>query len=175
MPIYEFYCPHCHRLFTFLSRTVDTRKTPLCPRCRRPELRRRVSSFAISKGRKEVESAPEMPELPPGFDEARLEKVMSRLARDAESIDENDARQGARLMRQVFEAAGLPVGTGMDEALKRMEAGEDPEKVEAEMGDVFEQDPFAAAGGAEPPAPKGRLARLRRLLPPSVDPELHEM
>jgi hypothetical protein len=56
-----------------------------------------------------------------------------------------------------------------------MESGEDPEKVEAEMGDVFEEDPFAAGGGA-PPEPKERLARLRRrLLPPSVDPELYEM
>jgi hypothetical protein len=90
-------------------------------------------------------------------------------------LDENDPRQGARLMRQMFEAAGMPVGTGMDEALKRMESGEDPEKVEAEMGDVFEEDPFAAGSG-EPREPKERLARLRRrLLPPSVDPELYEM
>jgi putative FmdB family regulatory protein len=176
MPIYEFYCPHCHRVFNFLSRKVTTSRTPDCPRCRRPELARRASAFAISKGRKEEAATPsEAPDLPPGFDEARLERAMSALARDAESIDENDPRQGARLMRQVFEAAGLPVGTGMDEALKRMESGEDPEKVEAEMGDVFEEDPFAAAG-AEPAEPRGRLAGLRRrLLPPSIDPELYEM
>ena len=174
MPIYEFYCPHCHRVFNFLSRTVTTSRTPACPRCRQPELARRASAFAISKGRKEPAKA-EAPDLPPGFDEAKLERAMSALARDAESIDENDPRQGARLMRQVFEAAGLPVGTGMDEALKRMEAGEDPEKVEAEMGDVFEEDPFAAGGG-DPAKPKERLAGLRRrLLPPSVDPELYEM
>jgi putative FmdB family regulatory protein len=176
MPIYEFYCSHCHRVFNFLSRTVAPSKTPDCPRCHRPDLARRASAFAISKGRKEEPAAaPEAPDFPPGFDEAKLERAMSALAQDAESIDENDPRQGARLMRQVFEAAGLPVGTGMDEALKRMESGEDPEKVEAEMGDVFEEDPFAAAGG-EPREPKERLARLRRrLLPPSVDPELYEM
>jgi putative FmdB family regulatory protein len=175
MPIYEFYCPHCHRVFNFLSRAVTT-KTPDCPRCRRADLARRASAFAISKGRKEEPAAaPEAPDLPPGFDEARLERAMSALAQDAESIDENDPRQGARLMRQVFEAAGLPVGTGMDEALKRMESGEDPEKVEAEMGHVFEEDPFAGAGG-EAREPKERLAGLRRrLLPPSVDPELYEM
>ena len=77
-------------------------------------------------------------------------------------------------MRQVFAAAGLPVGTGMEEALKRMEAGEDPEKVEAEMGDVLGEDPFGVGGEAV--EPKARLAGLRRrLLPPSVDPELYEM
>jgi putative FmdB family regulatory protein len=177
MPIYEFYCAHCHRLFNFLSRTVATTKTPDCPRCHRADLTRRASSFAISKGRKEEPAAtPEAADLPPGFDESRLEQAMSSLARDAESMDENDPRQGARLMREVFRAAGLPVGAGMDEALKRMESGEDPEKVEAEMGDAFDEDPFAAGAGAVGPEPKERLARLRRrLLPPSVDPELYEM
>jgi putative FmdB family regulatory protein len=176
MPIYEFYCAHCHRVFNFLSRTVAADRTPGCPRCRREGLTRRASSFAISKARKEEPTAaPEGPDLPPGFDEAKLERALSVLAKDAEGMDENDPRQGARLMRQMFEAAGMPVGTGMDEALKRMESGEDPEKVEAEMGDVFEADPFAAGGG-EPREPKERLARLRRrLLPPSVDPELYEM
>ena len=33
MPIYEFYCPHCHRVFNFLSRAVNTDKTPDCPQC----------------------------------------------------------------------------------------------------------------------------------------------
>jgi putative FmdB family regulatory protein len=176
MPIYEFYCAHCHRVFNFLSRTVAPNRKPGCPRCRREDLVRRASSFAISKGRaEEPKATPEMPDLPPGFDESKLERAMSALAQDAESIDENDPRQGARLMRQVFEAAGLPMGTGMDEALKRMESGEDPEKIEAEMGDVFEEDPFGA-GGTEPREPKERLAGLRRrLLPPSVDPELYEM
>jgi putative FmdB family regulatory protein len=174
MPIYEFYCADCHRVFNFLSRTVATKKTPNCPRCHRADLTRRASAFAISKGRKEEPASAEGPALPPGFDEARLEQAMSALARDAESIDDDDPRAGARLMRQVFTAAGLPVGAGMEEALKRMEAGEDPEKVEAEMGDVLGEDPFGAGGeGAEP---KERLAGLRRrLLPPSVDPELYEM
>ena len=176
MPIYEFYCSHCHRVFNFLSRTITTSRTPPCPRCRRPELARRASAFAISKGRKEETAGPEGPDLPPGFDEAKLERAMSALTRDAESIDDDDPRQGARLMRQVFEAAGLPVGAGMDEALKRMESGEDPEKVEAEMGDVLGEDPFATGEGPDVGKPKERLGRLRRrLLPPSVDPELYEM
>ena len=37
----------------------------------------------------------------------------------------------------------------MAEALKRMEAGEDPEKIEEEMGDVLEQDPFGGLLGGE--------------------------
>ncbi len=70
MPIYEFYCAHCHRVFSFLSRVVNTDKTPACPRCRRTELTRRVSAFAISKGRREEPK----PEPGPDLDEGRLEQ-----------------------------------------------------------------------------------------------------
>jgi hypothetical protein len=78
-------------------------------------------------------------------------------------------------MRRMFEAAGVPVAGGMEDALRRMEAGEDPEKIEAEMGDVFETDPFSAVGEKDPAGAARGLAGLRHRLPPSVDPELYEM
>jgi hypothetical protein len=163
---------------SFLSRAVDTEKTPACPRCGKADLARRVSAFAISKGRKEEPK----PETPPGpdIDEARLEKAMAALAGDMDSIDENDPKQGAHLMRKLFSTTGMPIGGGMEEALKRMESGEDPEKIEEEMGDVFEQDPFGGLLGGEgaeksPDEGKKNLGRLRRMLPPAHDPELYEM
>ena len=168
MPIYEFYCAECHRLFSFLSRTVDTTKRPACPRCGRPDLARRVSSFAISKGRKEE---PAGSESMPDVDESRLEQALASLAGEAEGMNEDDPRQAARLMKKLFDATGMPVGAGMAEALKRMEAGEDPEKIEAEMGDAFEEDPFAGAAERK----KSLRALRRELLPPSVDPALYEM
>ncbi len=170
MPIYEFYCADCHRIFSFLSRKVDTEKRPACPRCGRRELARRVSAFAISKGRPE----PAPSEAPPDVDEARLAQAMESLAGEAEGLSEDDPRQGARLMRKLLDAAGMPVGGPMEEALRRMEAGESPDKIEEEMGDIL-ADPFSGAA-AEPGSRGLTLARLRRTaLPPSVDPELHEM
>jgi succinate dehydrogenase/fumarate reductase flavoprotein subunit len=64
----------------------------------------------------------------------------------------------------------------MEEALRRMESGEDPEKIEEEMGDVME-DPLGMEGVAPAgDSPRKALRGLRRrVLPPSVDPELHEM
>jgi putative FmdB family regulatory protein len=185
MPIYEFYCPHCHRVFSFLSRAVDTEKTPACPRCRRRELTRRVSPFAISRGRREEPQ----PEPGPEPDQGRLERALGALAGEMDSIDENDPRQGARLMRKLFSATGMPIAGGMEEALRRMEAGEDPEKIEEQMGDALSEDPLGGLlggegaeggeggeGGEAGPEPgKKGLGRLRRLLPPSHDPELHEM
>jgi putative FmdB family regulatory protein len=179
MPIYEFYCRHCHRVFNFLSRAVNTDKTPACPRCAKDEMTRRVSAFAISKGRKE-EPKPEGAKEP-DLDEARLERAMEALAGEMDGVDENDPKQGARLMRKLFSATGLPVNSGMDEALRRMEGGEDPEKIEDEMGDVFEEDPFGGLlggeGGEKEPEGAGRkgVGRLRRMLPPTHDPELYEL
>ena len=106
---------------------------------------------------------------------------MASLAGDLDSLDENDPKQGAQLMRRLFSATGMPVAGGMEEALRRMEAGEDPEKIEEEMGDVLEQDPFGGLLGGEPGArgcrtPRTRrLSRLRRMLPPTHDTELYEM
>jgi len=166
MPIYEFYCPDCHTIYNFLSRSVNTRKKPPCPSCGTNELSRRVTSFAISKGRKEsAEGADAMPEM----DEERLAKAMESLAGEAEGLDEDNPKGAAQMMRKLFDATGMPLGSGMQEALKRMEAGEDPEKIEEEMGDVLETDPF---GGD----PKKTLAGLkRRLRAPGVDTTLYEM
>jgi len=169
VPIYEFYCAWCHRVFSFLSRAIDTGKQPACPKCKQAGLQRRASAFAISKGRPDKPEA-EGGESFPDLDDGRLEELMGSLAKEAEGLDEDDPRQQARLMRKLFGATGMPLGAGMEEALKRLEAGEDPEAVEQEMGDVFEGDPTGVGRERGP-----TLRRLRRQLPPSVDPTLYEM
>jgi putative FmdB family regulatory protein len=135
MPVYEFYCADCHTVFKFLSRRVNTEKVPACPRCHRPELSRQVSLFAISKGRTEEDAAPM-----PGIDEHRLEQAMGKMAAEAEQMDGEDPRQAARMMRQIYEATGLKMGEGMEEAMRRMEAGEDMDQIEAELGDALENE-----------------------------------
>jgi putative FmdB family regulatory protein len=169
MPIYEFYCADCHTVFNFLSRSVDTDKRPDCPKCGRKRLERRPSRFAVSRG---LEERPEG-DLPQGMDDARLEQAMASLAGELDSVDENDPRGAARLMRRLYETAGLPVGGVLAEALKRMEAGEDPDAIDAEYGDALDaEDPFLGEPGGEQPT-ASKLAR--RLLPPRTDPELHEL
>ena len=161
MPVYEFYCRDCHTNFNFLSRRVNTEKTPGCPRCPRPRLERRVSLFAISKGRTE-----EPPEGMPDFDEAKMERAMMSLAGEMEGMNEEDPRQMARFMRRLSEMTGMNLGSGMEEAMRRLESGEDPEQIEEEMGDVFsEENPFAAAGGIK--------GLRRKYMPPAQDETLY--
>jgi putative FmdB family regulatory protein len=179
MPIYEFYCAHDHTVFNFLSKRVNTDATPACPRCGKP-LARKPSTFAMSKNRPDPGAGGEGGKPPGGpgegpdpfanMDESQMDSVMESLASEAENIDENDPRQAAGVMRRLFGATGMPVGGGLEEALRRMESGEDPEKIEEEMGDVLEADPFAPAEA--PGAPRARR-RIRRA--PNVDPELYEL
>ena len=100
----------------------------------------------------------------PDMDEAKMEQAMNVLASEAENIDENDPRQAANLMRKLTDMTGMDMGPGMEEALRRMENGEDPEQIEAEMGDLLEgEDPFTFKGKAG--------ARKKR--PPKVDEEMY--
>ena len=153
MPIYEFYCEDCNTIFNFFSRSVNTTKKPKCPSCRRKTLSRRMSAFAVTGRAKETGDGEDLP-----FDESRMEKAMQALAGEAESINEDDPRQAANLMRKLTDMTGLELGPGMTEALRRMEQGEDPDRIESEMGDLLEgEDPFQAAarkgvrGGRRPP------------------------
>jgi hypothetical protein len=68
---------------------------------------------------------------------------MQMLAGQAEKIDEDDPRQAANLMRKLTDMTGMKLGNGMEEALSRMEKGEDPEQIESDLGDLLEtEDPF---------------------------------
>jgi len=138
MPIYEFYCQECHTIFNFFSKTVNTAKRPNCPKCKTKKLSKQMSAFAFTGKAKEQNDMDDLP-----FDESKMEKAMNMLAGEAEKINEDDPRQAANLMRKLTDMTGMQLGSSMEEALSRMESGEDPEQVEAEMGDLLEgEEPF---------------------------------
>ncbi|MBN1277548.1 MAG: zinc ribbon domain-containing protein [Deltaproteobacteria bacterium] len=162
MPIYEFYCKKCHTIFNFFSSTVNTEKRPLCPGCKRVRLDRQMSLFSISR-KPEIDEDNSLE----GMDEARMESAMTFLAKESEYIDENDPRQAATLMRRLKEMTGMDLGPGIEEAIARMEAGEDPEKIEAEMGDFLDDEDSSGF--------RQRPARSRKYRPPQVDERIYDL
>ena len=162
MPIYEFYCPECHMIFNFFSPSPNIDKRPLCPRCEKTRLDRKMSVFAITRDRGENQDMPL-----PDIDEGKMENAMNLLAREAEHLDEDDPVQAAGLMRKLTDMTDLNLGPGMEEALTRMEAGEDPEAIEKEMGDVFDEEaPFEF---------KRKSTGSHKYHPPEVDKKLYDL
>lgn len=164
MPIYEFYCKPCHTIFKFFSLTVNTAKIPPCPKCGNPDLQKRVSLFSTLSGRKEEGSGEEGL---PTMDEGKMEKALAMLAHEAGKINEDDPKQAAQLMRKLTEATGIRMGSGMEEALHRLEKGEDPDQIEQEMGDLLEsEEPFVLEK-------KGKTSRKKPK--PRVDETLYDL
>ncbi|PIU48943.1 MAG: hypothetical protein COS92_09255 [Desulfobacterales bacterium CG07_land_8_20_14_0_80_52_14] len=155
MPIYEFFCKQCNTIFNFYSKTVNISKKPNCPKCKDQKLTRQISRFAFTGKAKEPGDMDNLP-----FDESKMEQAMNMLAGQADKIDENDPKQAANLMRKLTNMTGMQLSPKMQEALTRMEKGEDPEQVEAEMGDLLgEEDPFLM------PEKKGKAGAMRRMVP----------
>ncbi|MFZ2631693.1 MAG: zinc ribbon domain-containing protein [Desulfosalsimonadaceae bacterium] len=141
MPVYEFYCRDCHTVFGFFSGTINTTTVPACPKCGNPKLTRQISRFAVTGSARE-NTGDDFP-----VDEGKMERAMMMLAKEAETIPEDDPREAAKLMRRLTDMTGVGLGRGMEEALQRMENGEDPETVEAEMGDtMMDEEPFILPG-----------------------------
>ena len=141
MPIYEYACPKCRVIFNFLSKRTNPDRLPVCPKCGNKKMAKQMSRFAMSRGLKEppAKSESESGEPPmPDFDDPRMERAMMEMERDMEHLDENNPKHMAHMMRKMKDL--MPPGTmpkELDVAIKRLEAGEDPEKIEADMGDVL--------------------------------------
>ncbi|MDP7353656.1 MAG: zinc ribbon domain-containing protein [Desulfobacterales bacterium] len=155
MPIYEFYCQSCHTIFNFFSKTVNTAKKPNCPKCKTKKLSKQMSAFAVTGKAKEQTDMDDLP-----FDESKMEQAMNMMAGEADKINEDDPRQAANLMRKLTDMTGMQLGSSMEEALSRMEGGEDPEQVEAEMGDLLKgEEPFIL------PDKKGKTLKAKPAAP----------
>lgn len=140
MPIYEFYCPDCHTVFNFFSARIDTAAQPKCPRCERLDLERKPSRFATLKHTTDGEGEDDPLS---GLDETKIEGAMESLMQEMGHLEnDEDPRSMGRMMRRFSELSGLEMGDRMEELVGRMEAGEDPEGLEQEMGDDFDGEGF---------------------------------
>jgi len=139
MPIYEFACPKCRKIYSFLSKRIDPDRLPICPKCGNKKLEKQLSRFAMTRSLSEPAVSAEGDEGPtPDLDDPRIARAMAEMERDMEHMDENNPKHMAHMMRKMKDI--MPAGTvpkELDIAIKRLESGEDPEKIEADMGDIL--------------------------------------
>ncbi len=141
MPIFEYLCPACNRIYSFLSLAPAPApaRQPVCPKCGATNLTRVPSAFAVAG------KAKEKPDKAKGGqpDEAALSRMESEVMRMADGLDEKDAenpRVMAQMMRRIAEASGEPMTPTMTEMFRRLEAGEDPDALEEELGPQLEAE-----------------------------------
>ena len=86
--------------------------------------------------------------------------------------DNPDPKQMAHLMHKMSSLTGEKLPGEMEEMVRRLESGEDPEKLEEAFGDTL--DDFGE--GEEGEANSERIKKLhRRLMGPKKDPKLYDM
>ena len=198
MPIYEYFCPDNNTVYRFFARRMGLGHTvPRCPANPAFQMQKQVSAFAItgatSKAKREPGSGGGDDDND-GMDDPRMEHAMMEMEREMSSLDEEnpDPRQMGRLMRRMSELTGEGGGDErMEEMIRRLESGEDPDKMEEEFGDVMGEDDGEGgglpgeedgSGGGSPGFENGgakMLSLLRRrghsMQRRRADPELYEM
>ena len=122
MPTYEYACSGCRKRVSlfFLSIRRAEEEKPRCPACGGTDLARLVSRFSMVRSSGSLLS-------PSGPDLSSLS-----------DLESGNPRALARFMRQMSDEAGEPMEPEMEGVIDRLESGEDPEKIEADMGSPAE-------------------------------------
>ena len=172
MPIYEFFCQDNRRIYSFFARSPRfSDKVPRCPDNPKWRMEKVFSGFAITGKAREAKAGTAGGDP----DDARMEAAMGEMEREfghiAES-DKPDPRALAKMMRRMGEIAGQKMPAQMDEVIARLEKGEDPDRLEADYGDVFDAMDAAEDTGA---GDLGTCAKARGSKRITRDPKLHEM
>jgi hypothetical protein len=190
MPIYEFYCPDNHTIYQFYAKTLAQGQiTPNCPDNPKFRMKKVVSAFAITSGGAKDEAAEKKPETPgAGADpaeDAKMEAAMGAMEKEFSSIDENDPKAMARMMRRMSELTGEKIDGEMEEVVRKLEEGADPDSLEEQLGgeepgagmddpygDGMGMGPGAAGPAPDPKEPRHRF-KVRRTAP-RRDPALYD-
>jgi len=123
MPIYEYRCQNCHRRFSKFWRAFSDAEGAevQCEYCGSDDVQRLISRVRMVRS-----------------EESRLEDMADPSQWD---IDENDPKSMGRFMRKMKNELGDEagdIGPEFDEVIDRLESGQDPEKIEAEMPDLMD-------------------------------------
>jgi hypothetical protein len=71
------------------------------------------------------------------MDDPRMEAAFAEMEREMDGVDENDPRAMGRMMRRMSELTGEKLDEQMEEVVRKLEEGTDPEELEDKMGDAF--------------------------------------
>jgi hypothetical protein len=184
MPIYEYYCPDNHTIYQFYAKTLaQGQTTPMCPDNPGYRMQKLVSAFAISRrGSKDESGEPKPTDDSAAGDDPRMDAAMQAMEKEFADVDENDPRAMARMMRRASDLTGEKIDGQLEEVVRKLEEGADPESLEDQLG----PDPANIDTGedqlgleepdyperADPKEPRHRFRSRRQ--PARRDPKLYD-
>lgn len=187
MPIYEYYCPDNNTIYQFFAKTLAQRDViPKCPDNPGYRMQKAVSAFAVKTTAKKAggeEQKAGAGDAAGAADDPRMDAAMDAMEKEFSNVDENDPRAMGRMMRRMAELSGEKIDGEMEEVVRKLEEGADPDSLEEQLGDAFPDegggdDPYGDGplpGGPEKPEPKEGRQRFKiRRLPPRRDPKLYD-
>jgi len=127
MPTYEYRCNDCGRKVTLQYKTYAEydQTTPTCTHCGSGDLTRLISRVAISR--------------------SVTSRLMSGAWDDDDSalsdLENTDPRTLGRVLREMSAEVGEDIGPEFDEVVDRLERGESPEDIEANLPDLMDDSP----------------------------------
>jgi putative FmdB family regulatory protein len=127
MPTYDYRCNQCRRKVTLRYKTYADydEATPTCTHCGSADLTRLISRVAISR--------------------SITSRLMSGAWDDDDSalgdLDNADPRTLGRVLREMSAEVGEDIGPEFDEVVGRLERGENPEDIEADLPDLAGDSP----------------------------------
>ena len=117
MPNYEYQCLDCKRTFElFFTFTEYGNKAAECTHCGSSNVRRKIGRIRVARS-----------------DESHMESLAD--PGNLDKIDE-DPRALGQMMRQMSSQLGEDMGSEFNEVVNRLESGQSPESIEADMPDL---------------------------------------
>lgn len=116
-------------IFQFLVRNPSSKTSPICPKCEKTDSMEKVmSTFSVKSGSSSMEDMADDPSLA--------------------GLDTEDPKAMASAIRRMADEMGEDLGSEVNEALSRLEAGEDPENIERDL----EKSGFNMGDGSSSPS-----------------------
>lgn len=146
MPIYEFVSRDTGKIYSFFAHSPSyAEKIPFCPDGKKFKMEKVISGFSITGGNeKQSEEAEKSDSIDPndpfsGMDSNQAEKVMKELEGAIGGMDEDnpDPKQMGHLMRKMSEITGESMDEPMEEVVRKLEEGADPNELEDKMGNFM--------------------------------------
>ncbi len=161
MPIYEYYCADNHTIYQFYAKTIaQGATTPRCPANPKFRLKKIVSAFAITSGGPSSEPPPAAPsgsESTDPLDDPKNDATIAAMEKEFDSMDENDPKAMGRMMRKMSDLSGEKMDGKLEEVVRKLEEGTDPESLEEQLGPIDDAessgDPEGGGMGLEPGMP----------------------